>query len=269
VASGDRGDVAEPEEAVTGTDSDESRPATDGPYSVRAVVRALDVLDLLRQSSVPLSLGEAADAVGLPKSSVLRYLSTLEARGYVERDLESGGYRVGLALASQQLENLSSRARPVLTELRDRFGETMNLGVLSGGQVAYLEIVESPKAIRFAARKGSRDPLHSTALGKALASYLGDDEIREILAAQGMPARTSRTITDAEQFLAAVASVRQSGYALDDRENEEDGRCVAVPVLETPVPAAISLSAPVSRFSLNDVDEVATALHVAARKVAG
>lgn len=240
-------------------------------YSVRAAVRVLDILDVLQQAPGVVSLGVVAEAAGLPKSTAFRYLSTLEARGYVEREHAGGDYRLGLAFLpshTRHLENLAARVRPILEELRDRIQETVNFGVLDGHRVAYLEIAESPKAMRMAARKGDRDPIHSTALGKAIAATLAEEDLRSILTSEGMPQLTARTLTDVDEFVEAVEEVQRRGYAVDDRENEEDGRCVAVPVRSVRVPAAISLSAPATRLEMDAVEGVAHALRDAASRIA-
>lgn len=233
-----------------------------GPYAVRAVLRVIDILELLEDSPLGAGLGKVTAATGLPKSSAYRYLATLESRGLVERDVAGNYYlaRAFMPARTRQLDRLAARARPLLEELRDRFGETLNLGVIDGLRVSYLEIVESPRAMRLQARKGDRDPIHSTALGKAIAASLSDDRIREILRAEGMPALTSQTITDPDRYLAEIHKARKRGYALDNGENEEGGRCVAVPLSDTPAPTAVSLSAPAVRFPMDDVDEVVAAL---------
>ena len=249
----------------------EGRQPAGSPYSVRAAERVLDILDLLHRSSDGIALGDVALATGLPKSSAFRYLSTLEARGYAERDASNGRYQPGMALLSphaRHLEALAARARPVLEELRDRYEETVNLGVLERTRVVYLQIVESRRGMRFAARPGDHEPIHSTALGKAIASLLEPGRIRTILAAEGMSQRTARTITDPDHFLRMVEEVRRAGYAVDDRENEEDGRCVAVPLAGIPVPAAISLSAPSARFSDADARDASGALRQAVLRIA-
>jgi IclR family acetate operon transcriptional repressor len=246
-------------------------PSRDGPYGVRAVQRALDVLDALAESPEGRTLAQLAEAARLPKSSLFRYLATLEARGYVERDGEHGRFRVGRRLGhlhSRRLELVARAARPRLDALRDRFQETVNLGVLDGGRVTYLQIVESPQAMRFAAREGNRDPIHSTSLGKAIASQLSPEHVLRILESEGMPKLTLRTITDPEAFLAELEEVRRRGYASDNGENEEGGRCVAVPLALAGVRAAISLSAPAFRFSLDQVEPVAAALIRSAQSVA-
>jgi IclR family transcriptional regulator, acetate operon repressor len=248
-------------------------PATPAPtpYGIRAVLRVLDILDFLQGAPGGMALQPLADAVRLPKSSVFRYLSTLEARGYVERDAATGFYRLGRAFMPSRalhLEVLTARARPLLAALRDRFGETCNLGILDGNRVAYLEIVESPKAMRLAARKGDRDPIHSTALGKAIAAHLPAEQVRAILTAEGLPRRTGRTITSLDAFLRELAVVREQGFAMDNGENEEDGCCVAVPVPDSGVPVAISVSAPAQRFALDLVEQVAGALRETAGRLA-
>jgi IclR family acetate operon transcriptional repressor len=245
-------------------------PTRDGPYGVRSVRRALDVLDALAEAPDGRTLAQLAEGASLPKSSIFRYLSTLEARGYVERDGERR-FRLGrrlVPLHSRRLELVARAARPRLDVLRDRFQETVNLGVLNGSRVSYLQIVESPQAMRFAAREGDRDPIHSTSLGKAIASQLSREHVARILESEGMPKLTLRTITEPEAFLAELEEIRRRGYATDNGENEEGGRCVAVPLPLAGVRAAISVSAPAFRFSLEHVEPVAAALIRSAQSIA-
>jgi IclR family transcriptional regulator, acetate operon repressor len=230
-------------------------------YTVRAVERVTDILDALQRSEQGLSLGALAELTEMPKSSVFRYLATLEARGYVARTADHH-YTLGLSLPPQRqyFDLLGDRLRPLLVELRDRFGETVNLGVLDGDRLIYQEIVESRHAMRLAARRGDRDYLHSTALGKALMATLDDDEVRQIVPAAGMPARTRNTIVDIDDYLRALEQVRADGYATDDEENEEGARCVAVALRGLVVPAGVSVSAPAVRLSAAEAAKIAALL---------
>lgn len=245
--------------------------AEDRDYSLRAVDRVCAILDLLQQSVDGISLNTVVEATGMPKSSAYRYLWTLEAHRYVERDEETGLCRLGLGflgMQSRHLELLREVARPWLEKLRDEFGETANLGVLDSDRIIYVDIIESRRGVRLAASRGDRDPLHSTALGKAIAAHLPEERIRDVLDRSGMPRRSANTITTIEEYLAALDTIRTLGYAVDNLENEADGRCVAVPLLGASVPAAISLSAPAARFPAKDVGRAAKALlDVAARIV--
>jgi IclR family acetate operon transcriptional repressor len=241
-------------------------------YSVRAVGRTLDILDTLAHAPEGLALAEIAQEVSMPRSSVFRYLSVLEARRYVSRDA-GGNYQLGLAFfsfASPPLRSLAATARPLLERLRDTFGETINLGVLDGTRVLYIEVVESMRAMRLSARRGDRDFIHSTSLGKAIGAQLTDQEVRTILEVEGMPRLTSKTITDPDAYLRVLEQVRRSGFSTDMGESEEGASCVGV-ALEWPassVRAAISLSSPAARFPLDDLPELAAALQATAHDVA-
>lgn len=232
-------------------------------YTVRAVERVCSILNLLQESADGASLNDVARTTTLPKSSAFRYLWTLENHRYVEREGEDGKFRLGLGfvgMQSRHLEVLRERTRFWLEKLRDDHDETANLGVLEGTSVVYVDIVESKRSVRLAASSGDRDLVHSTALGKAIAAHLPEEQVREILTQSGMEARTTNTITTIDAYLEELAKVRRVGFAVDNGENDLDGRCVAVPLLGTGLPAAISLSAPAARFPMKDVEEAAKAL---------
>ena len=238
-------------------------------YSIRAVERVCAILDLIQRDPVGLTASGVAQAAEIPKSSAFRYLATLETRSYVARDADDGTYRIGPAFlpsSPRALSVLVERARPVMVGLRDRYGETINLAVLEGTRAVYVEIVESLRAMRLAVRKGDRDPLHCTAVGKVIAAQLPESDVISILGAEGMPVRTRRSISDLPTYLKEIATTRRRGYGLDDREYEADGRCVAVSIGGVRVPAALSLSAPSARFPLADVPEVAENLSAAVRQ---
>ena len=241
-------------------------------YSIRAVHRVCEILDLLQQAPRGAALLDVARATRLPKSSAFRYLATLERRRYVERDPATGSYRAGsafLPLRAHEPELLARRARPHMERLRDQLEETINLGMLEGNRIIYLEIVESHRSMRLAARRGDRDPLHATALGKAIAAHLAERRVRAILEAEGMARLTPRTLTTLDAYLTELAATRERGYAVDDGEHEIDGRSVAVPVRSSNLPAALSYSAPATRFPVERAEEVAAVLREIAAEVAG
>ncbi|GAA1738009.1 IclR family transcriptional regulator [Luedemannella helvata] len=239
-------------------------------YPIRAVERVCDILDVLQRSRDGATLSDVAEVTSLPKSSAYRYLSALEARRYVERDDENNLYRLGLALRPQhtrQLDMLINRAKPVLEKLRDRLGETTNVGVLDGATVLHVLVVESNEMMRLAARPGEHGSLHSTALGKAMAAELPNDRVRAMLAAQEMTRYTDRTICTVDGYLTELEQVRKVGYGVDDCENQPDGRCVAVNLMDMPFPCGISVSAPARRLPSDKVDAVARTLRRAAMQL--
>jgi len=227
-------------------------------YSIRAVDRVCDILDLLQRSREGVSLADIAAATALPKSSTFRYLSALEARRYVERD-ETSKYRVGLSFQThdnRQLEAFLAQAEGPLRRLCYDTGETTNLGTLDGPMVVHSLVFESEQMMRLAARVGDRAPIHSTALGKAMAAELSQSWVLAALEATGMKSFTSTTITTPEAYLSELEEVRRQGYAIDELENQADGRCVAVALQGMPFPCGISVSAPARRLTMDKVPVV-------------
>jgi IclR family acetate operon transcriptional repressor len=102
---------------------------------------------------------------------------------------------------------------------------------------------------------GNRVPLHCTGCGKVLLAYQPDSVIASIIAEAGLPRYTETTITDPGQFRQELEMIRQQGYAVDNGEQEEGVRCIAVPVYgpKGKVVAAISISGPSSRLDSRDI----------------
>ena len=239
-------------------------------YPLRAVDRVCDILDTLANATGGATLSEVAEAAEMPKSSTFRYLSALEARRYVRRDAATGTFHLGLAFRPQHtraVDQLNELARPALATLRDELQETTNLGVLDGTWVVHTVVAESPHIMRLAARIGERGFVHCTALGKAMCATLLPGQVRSILSAAGMPRFTDATIVEPDAYLAELERVRSLGYGLDDGENQESGRCVAVAIEGLDFPAAVSVSAPADRFPPDRTDQVVRQLQKVARSL--
>jgi IclR family acetate operon transcriptional repressor len=238
-------------------------------YSNRSVERVITMLNLMQESVEGLSLAEISSTIELAKPTTFRYLWTLEAAEWVERDAD-GLYRLGVGFAGMQsrtLTHLQERARPWLERLREETGETANLGVLSGKTVVYVETAPSHRDVRMSRDQGSRDPVYCTALGKAILAQQQESRVREIFETVDLEARTTNTITSVEDYLDDLTKVRRRGYAIDDRENDIDGRCVAVPIHGANISAALSISGPASRFSMEHLDRAAALLINAANNL--
>lgn len=230
-------------------------PRTAVSGGVRVLHKTIDVLDALRQQPEGVSLARVAADVGMPKPTVYRILATLESRGYIERGT-GGSYRVSRKLfeppRGTSAERLLRVARPIMERLVDVCKETVNLGILDGGEVLVIETVESPLAVRMTSKIGNRRYPHSTALGKVLLADLDERTILRIVQARGMPRFTPATLVNEAALVVELEKVRVQGFALDNLENELDGRCVAAPVFDAnrKVIAALSISGPLPRMTL-------------------
>ncbi|MCR4436608.1 MAG: IclR family transcriptional regulator [Clostridiales bacterium] len=220
---------------------------------VQSVDRAITLLEALAEGENGYGITELSNVTGLHKTTVFRLLNTLMSRGYVEKDLKSDKYRLGirlLLLGSAILDRMDLRntARPYIKELSDDTKEVVHLAILDEGEAVYIDKVESPDhSIRIYSQIGKRSPLHCTALGKVLLSGLSDSEVEKIIKAKGLKKYTEKTITDFQQLKEEIALTRERGYGFDEIEHEEGIRCVAAPIYDRrgKIVAAISISGPI------------------------
>lgn len=242
-------------------------------YSIAVLDRSLDVLEELATSSDARGITEIAHAIGATKSSTFRILATLENRGYVFREPDSGKYRLGTSLfrlGQRSLESVELRsvARPVLENLHHRFNETVNLGTLVEQRIVYVDMIESDRGLRMSARVGAQDEVHSTAIGKAILAYISDERLEKHLE-RPLPRLTPNTITDPEALREELAQIRTSGFSRDRGENEEGASCFGAPVFDHrgEVVAGLSVSGPEGRLAGEVAQDVAVAVRAAAQHV--
>lgn len=240
-------------------------------YSIGAVERTFQVIEALSRQKNGLRLTELTDQLRLAKSTAFGILVTMERLGYVEYDLETDRYKLGLrlyAVASRLAEqmDLVQIATPILQGLVDRLGDTANLGVLKDGKVYYLASIEGAGPLKVALPPGYQADVHCTALGKVLLASQPAEKVRETLAALDLRAYTERTCTDPAALAAELARVREQGYAVDDEEEVQGVRCLAAPVRDQRgrAVAAISITGPVHRIPQQRWEELARVLKEAA-----
>jgi len=221
------------------------------PTGTQAVDRAAQLLVEVARNRGPVSFAELAATSGLAKSTTSRLLMALERNGLIRRDL-AGRFSPGEVFLSYAWRggaeaDLVSIAQPVLAELGEQTGETVNLGVpRDGGLVEQIAQVDSRYLIGGTNWVGLTVPLHCAALGKVLLAF-GAAE----LPPGRLERRTSRTITSRTALAVELAAVRERGYAVTVEELEPGLVAVAAPVLAdgTAVVAALSVSGPSSRLA--------------------
>jgi IclR family acetate operon transcriptional repressor len=221
------------------------------------VGHAFKVLDAFYDAGMELGLQEISSRAGVSKTSALRILYTLDELGYIDRNKETGKYQLGLKIMDTARRATSGRnlvqiSRPYMQQLRANFDETINLAVLRNHEIVYVEIIESGQQFRMVTEIGSRVPMHATALGKAIAAFLPDNEVRSILNETELVRFTPRTICTVDRFQSTVQKVRQRGYAVDNEENEQGAFCLASPILNRKGFAigALSVAGPSHRVRL-------------------
>lgn len=200
-----------------------------------SVAKAFAILEYLATTGGARELGVISKALGMHKSTTYRFLSTLAHLGYITQEPGTGRYALGsrvVWLASTFLDSLDLRtlARPMLEYLVDETSETVHLAFMDNFEVVYIDKVDGHQPVKMASRVGNRSPLHSTGLGKALLANNDESQWPVYVNKKGLSSYTPNTIHDPEEFYAHLRQVKQRGYAIDNSENEDGIRCVAVPI---------------------------------------
>jgi DNA-binding IclR family transcriptional regulator len=228
---------------------------------IQSLARGLKILDILGQAQDGVSITELAETLGVDKASASRLMATLVNYGYAEKDGQTRRFHLGpqvVPLSRSVLARLSIRevAKPFLRELMERTGECVHLAVPAQGKVLYIDQVESPATLRVNAQVGTLNPLHCTALGKALLAF-GDLELPPLL-----ESFTPHTLIDPARLRKNLEQVRAQGYAVDDEEFDLGVRCIAVPVFDFRGRAAgsIGISGPATRVTPERLSELAASV---------
>ena len=239
-----------------------------------AVERALNILEAAAQRRDGLTNSEISRKLAIPKSSASYILRTLERRGYLRRDAESGRYRLGLKILSlggdaQAGLDIADVALPFMRALEEKIHMTVHLAVLDQSEAVYIEKVEAPGFFKVNTWVGRRMFLHSTSVGKCLLAWLPKHEAEMIVKQQGLKKRTPKTITTMTKLLADLEHVKAEGYAVDDEENSMGARCLGAPVFDVTgnVVAALGASGTLTQVDEANMPRLAEAVKEAARRI--
>jgi DNA-binding IclR family transcriptional regulator len=232
-----------------------SESGPDADSASRSVLGRIDsVVGAFDDVHGVLTLHELTQRTELPKSTVHRMVEQLVRIGWLERDVE--GYRVGMRLfeiggLATRRRRLAESASPHLHALSATTSLAVQLAILDRTEVVYLERI-TPGDFTPPTREGGRQPAYCTALGKAMLAFdpVATAEVLE----EGLPRRTSRTLTSQEALLADLERIATEGLAFDHQEAYEGLACVAVPIRSAGrAIAAVSVSGPVARIDLHGV----------------
>jgi len=192
-------------------------------------------------------VGELARHLDLSSSTVHRLLSTLTDEGLLDQDQTTGRYRLGLSVfdlvgALPTQRSLHEAVLVSMTELRSYTGETVQVGVLDGRQVVYVERLDSPNTSQVFTQVGRRNHAHSTASGKVLLAFTPKRQLEKLLKGWKLPRQTTTTITDDRALRTELAAIRRRGYAENRGESESSVVSIAAPIRDGTGSVVASLS---------------------------
>lgn len=219
--------------------------------------KLLTVIEALSKQEEPVKLQDLAKQLSMNVSTVLRFLTALQNKGYAAQDTDTGRYYLTYKLcgiANRIVSHIDIRnlASPYLRSISQIFGESANLSIEQNNMVVYIEVLNGPnQMLTTLQRIGNIAPMHCTGVGKLFLLNYSEPQIDRLIAEKGLQKFTDNTLTTKEALCAALETVRKNGYAFDDEECEIGARCVAAPIRDytAKVVAALSVSGPSTRMT--------------------
>jgi IclR family acetate operon transcriptional repressor len=255
----------------------EERPEVETGSSagtVQSLQRGLQILDMVVQAREPLRLADIARDLGMDRASAFRLLQTLERNSLVAKDPLRKNYTVGgrllqWATTIGQDVNLVATARPYLEQLVNRTNESGHFGVMSKDRALLLDYIGSRGTIVVQNRVGVFEPLHCTALGKALLAFQPAARREALIGAMRFERHTDSTIVDRPALERTIDKVRREAVAYDEGEYNGVLYCVAAPVIGRDGDAigaiGVSMVRPIAVGSPEHIARVAAEVRAAAR----
>jgi DNA-binding IclR family transcriptional regulator len=249
-------------------------PSEPTNFQAPALDRALTILELLAKHPGGIRMREIAEKLDLPSNAVFRITGVLEQRGYLLREKESMRYflsrkLLSLGYAAIAEGNLIENSLDVMRHLRDETGETVLIGVRAELQGVVLERIASNQPVKFLVDPGTHFPLHASAPGKVLISFLPGNERKKLLEGVKFERFNERTLNSKAKFKAEIEKVVTQGYGIDCAEQIEGLHCVGAPIFDHrgyPM-AALWVTGPSYRFPEAYLGAIGTKVIAAATQI--
>lgn len=224
--------------------------------SFGSLEKALDILCLFESENLELSAQEIADRLSIPLSTTYKYLQVFKNKQFLSRNEQTNQFYLGLkilklGLFAAKKTSVLDIASPYLKFLADQSLETAVLAVIDGQQAICVDMIESPRAVKFLTAKGNAMPLYAGSPGKALLAFKDPSFIDNLIITTGLPRLNKNTITDGEQLKKEINVIRRQGFSESDSEFEGDVWSVAAPIFDYKgqINASITVAGPSERIS--------------------
>ncbi len=223
--------------------------------------RGLAVLSVFATEPRLLGIADLARILGMNASTVHRYVRTLTELGYLQQDASSRRYRLGFKVADLGLAMINSLdatdvARPHLRALAAHWDLTVNMAILDGPDIVYVERIVGRRSMDLHLQVGSRQPAHCTAMGKVLLAFIDDATLENVIERIDFTPRGRRSISDPQALYTELRRIRERGYGVNNEELAPGLRSVAAPVRNARgfVVAAVNIHA--SPYKISEIVEL-------------
>jgi len=260
------------------TNSSRSRETSDAPPRQgtlsQTVVRALSILRSFDRDRRELGVTEISHELALPKTIVFRLIQTLKEHDFLEQNPDNSKYRIGIGAFEVgnlfKSSTLEAESAPFMRHLVDQTGHTAQLAVLHRNEMVIIARMEGRGPVKYGVSVGERRPIYCSAVGKAVLSILGSDQVESILNQGPLKKMTPNTITERKALIKDLAQTRSRGYSVNWEENTIGVASLAAPVTSRHAHtlAALALAFPASAAAKKDLTKIGELLSTAARSLA-
>ena len=235
----------------------------------RSILRVVSVLKSFTPDKLELSAADISREVGIPKATTHRMLAALIKGGLLDRNTETGKYRIGPGLYIMGILYLSTTdilkaAQPVIKTLNDLTNETVTMGIFDKGNVIVVMKEESKNAFRFCSHVGLVLPAHASGMGKAFLSELTEAELDSLYPEERLPPRTKKTIATKTELKLDLQQIRKTGVSFNREGAHEGVEGVGSVIRDASgrAAAAMSISLPVFRINQASRERLATLIRL-------
>lgn len=227
-----------------------------GAAYVKSTIKVFQVLETLCEGKAA-GVTELSNQLDIKPSTMHRFLSVLTELAYVQKDAATGKYFATLKIFQLGVRvrnklSLISIARPYMEEFGEMLNETVNIAVFAQNNVVVIDRVQSPETLRTNIIVGQHLPAYCTAFGKVLLADMSDKKLDRYLKTIPLKPFTQQTITKKQALREELKKISKDGYAVDNRELDENIRCLSSPIRDESgnVVAALSYSGPITRVKM-------------------
>lgn len=226
---------------------------------IQSIERACSVLDLL-DGQGEMGVSEIGRALALERSTVHRIVSTLKNLGYLVQNQDNAKYALSFRFFEMgstvvKRHGLRQQGAPFLRDLSVKTGEAVNLAILDGDGVIYIDKIESRSTIKVDLAVGKRMPAYCTGLGKVLLAWMPGEKVREILSPFPLRRFTPNTMVTFDALEEDLRAVRRRGYSVDDEEYVEGLVCIAAPIRGRTGAVVAAMSVAIPKFLYAEAEE--------------
>lgn len=226
---------------------------------IRALEKGLELLILLSRHDTERSLDQISKDAGYSKPTCFRLLQTMRRLNFVTQSVETKCYQLGprnisIGTAALDRQSVRSIAVPYMRRIRAQTKETVNLTILDGSEVVFVERIEANFIVNSNLHVGSRLPVHCSSMGKAILAHLPEPKLALILEKLDFQPCTAKTITSRARFIEELAGIRATGTAINNEELEKGLFAIAGPIrnYSGEAIAAMNISFPLVRHHIKE-----------------